>query len=109
MLFTTLIWSSKLGLDISTKWIKKSASLTSSKVDLNDSTNWVGNFLINPTVSVSKKGVENISTGNENNRYEKPCLEIETKTIMILRNTKRDTFPPFNWFALFCIYLLYRF
>ena len=40
----------------------KSASLTSSKVLLNDSINCVGNFLINPTVSPSKNGKFPITT-----------------------------------------------
>ena len=41
---------------MSTTCKSKSASLTSSRVLLKDSTNCVGNFLINPTVSLIKNG-----------------------------------------------------
>src|SRR5690606_33422249 len=54
--FTESMWSSKLGCEISTTCTNKSASRTSSKVDLKDSTNWVGNFRMKPTVSVNKNG-----------------------------------------------------
>ena len=42
--------------------MRKSDSRTSSKVDLNDSTNWVGSFRMNPTVSESKKGRFSMTT-----------------------------------------------
>ena len=62
VLLTTSIWSSKFGFEISTKWIIKSDSLTSSSVDLKLSTNWCGNFRINPTVSVNRNGRLPITT-----------------------------------------------
>ncbi len=62
ILFTESICSSKLGCEISITCNSKSASLTSSKVDLNDSTNCVGNFLIKPTVSDNKNGIFLITT-----------------------------------------------
>ena len=55
--FTDSICSSKFGCEISTTCNNKSASRTSSKVDLKDSTNCVGSLRMNPTVSVSKKGI----------------------------------------------------
>ena len=48
------IWVCAYGLDASTTWTIKSASLISSKVDLNDSIKWWGRLLTNPTVSVIK-------------------------------------------------------
>ena len=42
---------------MSTTCKSKSASRTSSRVDLKDSTNCVGSFLMKPTVSVNKKGI----------------------------------------------------
>ena len=54
--FTTSICSSNVGWEISTTCTNKSASRTSSRVDLKDSTSSVGNLRIKPTVSDSRKG-----------------------------------------------------
>ena len=47
-----MICSKAVSLEASTTWHKRSAYITSSKVDLNASTKSCGNFLTKPTVSV---------------------------------------------------------
>ena len=59
---TVFIWSSKSGAEMSTTWTRISASLTSSRVLLKASTSWVGSFLMNPTVSLRRKGTFSITT-----------------------------------------------
>ena len=54
--FTTSICSSNPGCEISTTCSSRSASRTSSSVDLNDSTSCVGNLRMKPTVSESRNG-----------------------------------------------------
>ena len=56
VLFTTSICSSKSGCDMSTTCTSRSASRTSSSVDLNESTRSVGSLRIKPTVSASRNG-----------------------------------------------------
>ena len=59
---TTFICSSKSGWLMSTTCTSRSASLVSSSVDLKESTRSVGSFLMNPTVSASRKGRFSITT-----------------------------------------------
>ena len=54
MFCTAAICSRKEGCDTSTTCRSKSASRTSSRVDLKDSTNCVGSLRMNPTVSESR-------------------------------------------------------
>ena len=54
--FTTSNCSSKFGCDISHTCTSISASLSSSRVDLNDSIRLCGSLRIKPTVSESRKG-----------------------------------------------------
>ncbi len=53
---TTVMCSSKSGCAMSTTWIRRSDSRTSSRVDLNDSTRSCGSLRMNPTVSESRNG-----------------------------------------------------
>src|SRR5690606_42149381 len=46
--------SSDLGADASTRCTRRSASTTTSSVDLNASTSWWGSFVTKPTVSVTR-------------------------------------------------------
>ena len=54
---TALIWASGLTSEPSTTCTSRSASTTSSSVDRNASTSWVGRCRTNPTVSVSTNGL----------------------------------------------------
>ena len=81
--FTDAIWSSNSGCEISTTCNNKSASRTSSSVLLKESTSCVGNFLINPTVSESKKGRFLITT----------FRTVVSKVAKSLFSTKTSLFP----------------
>ena len=114
--FTTSICSSKVGCEISTICTSKSASRTSSKVDLKDSTNSVGNLRINPTVSDSKNGKFSIMTlrtvvsNVANNLFSAKTslllnkfIKVDLPTFVYPTNATRTILPRFFRCTLFCL------